>query len=48
VRRCTLLFDKPVCRATRRTLCVPWSQRCLKIRMLLAQNPMSVGALKGC
>src|SRR5262249_3490997 len=47
VSRCTLLFDNPVLRATCRTLCVPWSQRHLKIRTLLAQNVMSVSALKG-
>src|SRR5262245_9846275 len=45
-RRGTLLFDTPVCRAPRRTLCVPWAQRSLKIRRLLAHTPMSVGALK--
>src|SRR4029453_825576 len=46
-RRCTLLLEKPVLRAMRRTLCVPFSQRQLKTRRLLAQNVMSVSTLKG-
>jgi hypothetical protein len=33
--------------ASWRTLCVPFSQRQLKTRRLLAQNVMSVSALKG-
>src|SRR5262249_28625859 len=46
VRRCTLLLDRPICRAMRRTLWVVLSQRQLKIRKLLSQNLMSVGSLK--
>ena len=45
--KATVHSDNPVLRATCRTLCVPWSQRHLKIRTLLAQNVMSVSALKG-
>ena len=40
-------FENPVFWAIHRTLCLPWSQRQLKMRRLLAQNPMSVCALKG-
>jgi hypothetical protein len=46
VRRCTLLLDRPVCCAMRRTLWVAFARRPLKIWRLLAQNLLSVGSLK--
>src|SRR6267378_8274189 len=46
LRRCTLLLDIPVSEASCRILWLAFSQRLLKIRTLLVQNPMSVGPLK--
>src|SRR6266581_1408083 len=47
LRRYTLLLARPVCWAIRRTPCVPLSQKLLKIRRLLSQNPMSVLCSRG-